>query len=77
MVLDGPADGSVVLLPRVTETEFKAQAKRLPPFWSGFKHETPTLRRRRARWSTACIQHIYMYIYICVAYHSIYTELVN
>ena len=26
VVTDGPIDGSVVLLPRVTETEFKAQA---------------------------------------------------
>lgn len=60
VVIDGPADGSVVLLPRVTETEFKAQAKRAPPFWSGFKHETPSLRRESLRtdWMRCRLGHV-------------------
>lgn len=60
VVADGPVDGSVVLLPRVTETEFKAQVKRAPPFWSNFRHETPALRRESLRmdWMRCRLGHV-------------------
>ncbi|CAE7487860.1 Nlrc3, partial [Symbiodinium pilosum] len=45
VVTDGPADGAAVLLPRVTEAEFKAKEKRSPPFWTTFKKESSPLGR--------------------------------
>ncbi|CAE7211302.1 LRRC74A [Symbiodinium natans] len=60
VVTDGPADGDTVLLPRVTEAEFKAKAKRSPPFWSTFKKESPSLRREALRidWLRCRLGHV-------------------
>ncbi|CAK9063407.1 unnamed protein product, partial [Durusdinium trenchii] len=59
-VVIGPMDGSAVLLPRVTETEFKAKVTRAPPFWSSFKHETPKIRRDALRvdWMRCRLGHV-------------------
>jgi len=60
VVTDGPADGDAVLLPRVTEAEFKAKAKRSPPFWSTFKKESLSLRREALRtdWLRCRLGHV-------------------
>ncbi|CAJ1349550.1 unnamed protein product [Effrenium voratum] len=58
VVSDGP-EGSV-LLPRVTETEFKSQVKRSPPFWQGFKRETFAMHREALRvdWLRCRLGHV-------------------
>eukprot|EP00933_Yihiella_yeosuensis_P082255 TRINITY_DN96062_c0_g1_i1.p1 TRINITY_DN96062_c0_g1~~TRINITY_DN96062_c0_g1_i1.p1 ORF type:complete len:690 (+),score=125.12 TRINITY_DN96062_c0_g1_i1:77-2071(+) len=48
VVTDGPAGKDPVLMPRITETEFKAKVlvAREKPFWTGFKRESPETHRQ-------------------------------